>query len=167
MKRGEKGREEREKGRVGERGKEEGRDAEEEKVQAGSEGRDGLDSGEKKQEAEEDGSDLRQGGWNENGCDGDVAKRQKKVQNILKHSEWRRLERVRDMRGKDPEQRRRNSEREVEPVSDKCPEMTQSQKEVGQSDVRRISGKIIKMISETGDEEHGMQCFEVPLQKKS
>ena len=44
-----------------------------------------MDSGEKKkkQEAEEDGSDLRQGGWNENGCDGDVAKRQKKVQNIL------------------------------------------------------------------------------------
>ena len=67
-----------------------------------------MDSGDEKQEAEEDGSDLRQGGWNKHGCDGDVAKRQSPED--PEHREWRRLERVRDMRGKDSEERRRNRE---------------------------------------------------------
>ena len=46
--------------------------------------------------------------------------------------------------------------------------MTQSQKDVVIQMLERNEGhrEIIKMISETGDEEHGMQCFKVLLQKE-
>ena len=50
---------------------------------------------------------------------------------------------------------------QVEIVGVGCPEMTQSQKDVVIQMLERNEGywEIIKMISETGDEEHGMQCF--------
>ena len=53
-------------------------------------------------------------------------------------------------------------------MSEKCPEMTQSQKDVTIQMLEGNEGRreIIKMISETGDEEHGMQCFKVLLQKE-
>ena len=53
-------------------------------------------------------------------------------------------------------------------MSDKCTAMTQSQKDVV---VQMLEGNegyraIINMISETGDEEHGMRCFKLLLQKE-
>ena len=58
---------------------------------------------------------------------------------------------------------------QVETVVGGCPEMTQSQKDVVIQLLERNEGyrKIIKMISETADEEHGMQCFRVLLQQES
>ena len=49
-------------------------------------------------------------------------------------------------------------EQQVETVVGGCPEMTQSQKDVVIQILERNEGyrEIIKMISETGDEEHGM-----------
>ena len=59
-------------------------------------------------------------------------------------------------------------DQQVELAGDGCPEMTQSQKDVVIQMLEGNEGcwKIIKMISETGDEEHGMQCFKVLLQKE-
>ena len=59
-------------------------------------------------------------------------------------------------------------DQQVELVSDTCPEMTQSQKDVVIQMLEGNEGyrEIIKMISETRDEEHGMQCFKVLLQKE-
>ena len=53
-------------------------------------------------------------------------------------------------------------------MSDKYQEMTQSQNYVTIQMLEGNEGyrEIIKMISETGDEEHGMQCFKVLLQKE-
>ena len=55
---------------------------------------------------------------------------------------------------------------QVEIVDGGWPEMTQSQKDVVIHMLERNEGyrETIKMISETGDEEHGMQCFRVLLQ---
>ena len=49
-----------------------------------------------------------------------------------------------------------------------CPEMTQSQKDVVIQMLESNEGcrEIIKMISETGDEEHGMRCFRMLLQQE-
>ena len=60
-------------------------------------------------------------------------------------------------------------EQQVEIVFGGCSEMTQSQKDVVIQVLERNEGyrEIIKMISETGDEKHGMRCFRVLLQQES
>ena len=57
---------------------------------------------------------------------------------------------------------------QVEIVGGGCPEMTQCQKDVVIQMLERNEGyrQLIKLISETGDEEHGMQCFRVLLQQE-
>ena len=59
-------------------------------------------------------------------------------------------------------------EQQVETVVGGCPEMTQSQKDVVIQRLERNEGyrEIIKMISETGEEEHGMRCFRVLLRQE-
>ena len=62
----------------------------------------------------------------------------------------------------------RQKDQQVELVSDTCQEMTQSQKDVTIQMLEGHEGywEMIKMISETGNEEHGMQCLKVLLQKE-
>ena len=76
--------------------------------------------------------------------------------------------RHKDKRNKAQKKRDKDKDGQKDQQVDKCQEMTQSKKDVTIQMLKGNEGyrEIIKMISETGDEEHGMQCFEVLLQKE-
>ena len=79
--------------------------------------------------------------------------------------------RHKDKRNKAEKKRGRGEngqDQQVEIEGGGCPEMTQSRKDVVIQMLEGNEGyrEIIKMISETGDEEHGMQCLKVLLQKE-
>ena len=81
--------------------------------------------------------------------------------------------RHRDKRNKAENKRGRGEngqeDQQVELVGGGCPEMTQSQKDVVIQMLEGNEGyrENIKMISETGDEEHGMQCFKLGFNEET
>ena len=88
---------------------------------------------------------------------------------IVYPQEEQREEQRRPQEEEREEQRRHEREDHIGPVSDKRHEKLQSEKD---GVIRILEGhegyrKIIDMISETGDEEYGMQCFKAEFHEKS